>query len=164
LQHDAAELEGVGVPSDLASDIARLAVLVETPALVATAERSRAPIVEAARAYLAVSSHLRIDEIVAKAQELTPADDYERLAIGGSVASLDDALRRLAVSFLAAGSKQAVGLEDWLERGGPMAMRVRQDLQAIASSREMSVARLAVASVRIAALAQSIEAGRPAVV
>jgi len=164
LQHDAAEFEGVGVPSDLASDIARLAVLVETPALVATAERSRAPIVEAARAYLAVSSHLRIDEIVAKAQELTPADDYERLAIGGSVASLDDALRRLAVSFLAAASKQAVGPEDWLERGGPMATRVRQDLQAIASSHEMSVARLAVASARIAALAQSIEAGRPAVV
>ncbi len=161
LQRDAVGLVATGVPQDLASDIVRLAVLVETPAIVSTAERARATVEDAARAYLEVADHLRIDEIVARAQELAPTDDYERLAIGGGVASLGDAHRRLAASFLETRREHSTSLADWLSGCGLLAGGARRDLEAIAAAREMSVARLAVASARVAGLAQAIEAVAP---
>ncbi|MGE3918775.1 MAG: NAD-glutamate dehydrogenase, partial [Hyphomicrobiaceae bacterium] len=85
-----------GVPDDVARDIARLTALVDTPAIVAIAEKTGASVEDSARAYLGLGAQLRIDEIVARAQELAPADDYERLAIGGGIASLGDAQRRIA--------------------------------------------------------------------
>src|SRR5690606_38188444 len=139
-----------------ARDVVRLSVLVETPAIVATAERSGASIEDTARAYLEIASYLKIDVIAARAQELAPADDYERLAIGGGVASLGDAHRRLTASYLQFARDGSPSLGAWLEGCGSLADRAHRDLEAIAAAREMSVARLAVASARLAGLAQAV--------
>jgi glutamate dehydrogenase len=157
LARDCADLVAHGVPEDVARDVVRLSVLVETPAMVATAERSDAATEDTARAYLEIASYLKIDEIVARAQELAPADDYERLAIGGGVASLGDAHRRLTASFLRSSASRTQDLGAWLDGSGSLAGRAHRDLEAIASAREMSVARLAVASARLAGLAQAVE-------
>jgi len=157
LASESAALTAQGVPEDVARDVVRLSVLVETPAIVATAERGGASLEDTARAYLEIASYLRIDEIVARAQELAPADDYERLAIGGGVASVADAHRRLTAAFLRSSLTRAADVAGWLEGRGSLADRARRDLMAIAAAREMSVARLAVASARLAGLAQSVE-------
>ncbi len=161
LAREAARLVAHGVPADLASDVVRLAVLVETPAIVTTADRSGATVEDTARAYLDIASYLRIDEIVARAQELAPADDYERLAIGGAVASLGDAHRRLAASLLDKRRGRTVSPGDWLAACGSLADRAQRDLEAIAAAKEMSVARLVVASARLAGLAQAIGVRSP---
>jgi glutamate dehydrogenase len=157
LLKDSAHLVASGVPAELANDVVRLSVLAETPAIVATAERSGTSIADAARAYLTIASHFGIDEIVARAQELAPADDYERLAIGGGIASLGDAHRRLATSFLDKDRGRSASLDSWVAECGSLADRARGDLEAIAAAREMSVARLVVASARLAGLAEAIE-------
>ncbi|MGD9806436.1 MAG: NAD-glutamate dehydrogenase [Hyphomicrobiaceae bacterium] len=157
LARDVSDLKAHGVPEDVARDVVRLSVLVETPAVVATAARSGASLEDTARAYLEIASYLRIDVIAARAQELAPADDYERLAIGGGIASLGDAHRRLTASFLRVSRTDMVDLAAWLESCGSLADRAHRDLEAIAATREMSVARLAVASARLAGLAQAVE-------
>ncbi|MGE0765223.1 MAG: NAD-glutamate dehydrogenase [Hyphomicrobiaceae bacterium] len=157
LAGDSRDLGAQGVPADVARDVVRLSVLVETPAIVATTERSGATVEATARAYFEIASYLKIDAIVARAQELAPADDYERLAIGGGVASLGDAHRRLTASFLRAMGQGEHDLGNWLAGCGSLADRAHRDLEAIAAAREMSVARLAVASARLAGLAQAIE-------
>jgi glutamate dehydrogenase len=149
-----------GVPADLARDVVRLGVLVETPAIVATAERTRATVEAAARAHLEIAGLLRIDEIVARAQELAPADDYERLAIGGGIASLGDAHRRLTAARIEASRGAEGGAAAWLAKSGGLGERARSDLTAIAAAREMTVARLAVAAARLSGLAQAMDALR----
>jgi len=155
LARDSGNLTERGVPPDLARDVVRLAVLVDTPAIVATAERGGAAIRDTARAYLELARYLRVDEIAARAQELSPADDYERLAIGGGLASLGDAHRRLTAAFLRTAADR--DLQVWFKACGPLAETAHRDLDAIATAPEMSVARLAVASARLAGLAQAME-------
>jgi len=158
LVQESGDLMAQGVPNDIARDVVRLSVLVEAPAIVATAEHSGASIEDTTRAYLEIASYLKIDRIAARAQELAPADDYERLAIGGGVAGLGDAHRRLTDSFLRASPNNGAGdLADWLTRCGSLADRAHRDLEAIAAAPEMSVARLAVASARLTGLAQAVE-------
>ncbi|MDX2155563.1 MAG: NAD-glutamate dehydrogenase [Hyphomicrobiaceae bacterium] len=152
---EADRLVARGVPADIAHDIARLDVLVQVPSIAATAAGAGGGLAEAAKAYLAIASALRIDEIVARAQELAPVDDYERLAISGGIAGLGEAHRRLAAASLARGPAAAVDVEAWLAGLGPISARAQSDLSAIAGAREMSVARLAVAAARLAGLADA---------
>ncbi|MEZ5817918.1 MAG: NAD-glutamate dehydrogenase [Hyphomicrobiaceae bacterium] len=156
LEREAQDLVGRAVPDNLARDVVRLSVLVQSPAIVSVAEGSGATIEEAAAVHLAIADFLKIDEIVARAQELAPADDYERLAVGGGVANLADANCRLATSYLVQPQQDRTGLGAWLAGSGSLADRAHRDLQAIAAAREMSVARLVVASARLSGLAQAI--------
>ncbi len=158
LAADAAAMAGRGVPLALATEVARLAVMVETPAIVVTAEKSGASVVEAARILIALAAHLRIDEIVARARQLAPGDDYERLAVGGAEASLGEAQRRLAIAYLRRPAADPLEPAPWLAGCGGLAARAKADLEAIASAHEMSLARLAVAAARLSGLVQAIEA------
>ena len=153
---DAAGLSGHGVPQSLATDISRLAVLVETPAIAVTAEKSGTSITQAARVLMAIAAHLRLDEIVARARRLAPSDDYEYLAIVGAEAGLGEGQRRLAISYLRRSAAEPMDPAVWLARCGGLATRAKADLEAIASAREMSLARLTVASARLAGLAQAV--------
>jgi glutamate dehydrogenase len=162
LAADVRRQAGRGVPEDLARAIAELDLLAETPAIVATAERAGAGVTAAARAYFAISASLGLDAIAARAEDVAPADDYERLAISGGLASLGEGHRRLAVRLLArpapvAGSDVA----QWLGDLGAVSERARHDLAAIAGAGGMSIARLAVAAARLASLADVAEAPRP---
>ena len=150
---DVASLVARGVAEDVARAVARLAVLAQAPAIVGIAERAGVDTAAAARAHLGIAAYLRTGEIAARAREMSPSDDYERLAISGGLASLDDAQRRLAVAYLAAGGDGG-DVAGWLARSDAFGERVRHDLEQIASAPEMSVARLAVAAARLAGLAQ----------
>jgi glutamate dehydrogenase len=156
LDADRERLTACGVPPDVADEIARLDVLVDVPSIVATALRAQVDVPAAAEAFLAIAAALRVGEIVARAHELSPSDDYERLAISGGIASLGEAHRRLAVDRVVAcrtGDRRPV--TEWLAALGPIAARAGSDLAAIAAAREMSVSRLAVAAARLTALAEA---------
>ncbi|MBS0243535.1 MAG: NAD-glutamate dehydrogenase, partial [Proteobacteria bacterium] len=129
-------LAALGVPDDLARDVARLPVLAETPSVVAVADASGGEIARAARAMFAVESSLGVGEISARARDLAPADDYERLAIGGSIASLGDGVRSLAAAFLKSGVPD---LDQWLSAAGPLAQVAGRDLSAIAGGRDIGI-------------------------
>ena len=158
----AADLAGLldhGVPRDVASDLARLEVLVQVPSIMVTAGRAGTGVLPAARAHLEIAAALRVDEIVSRAHELAPSDDYERLAISGGLASLGEAHRRLASACLAAGGNvDGAGLHGLLEGLGSVAARAVSDLDAIAGAREMSASRLAVAAARLTGVAEAAQA------
>jgi glutamate dehydrogenase len=156
IEADREKLTASGVPDTLAAGLSRLPLLAATPDILAISARGRNVIDEAARAYLDVGGYLRIDEIASRAQGMAPADDYERLAIGGGVASLGDAHRRLAIALMAARRGRPMSVGDWLAQCGPLADRARGDLERIAAGHDMSVARLAVASARLGGLAQAV--------
>jgi NAD-specific glutamate dehydrogenase len=105
---------------------------------------------------LAIAAHLRLDEIIVRARRLAPGDDYEYLAIVGAEASLIEAQRRLAIAYLRRPEVEPLDPAAWLTRCGGLATRAKADLDAIASAREMSLARLAVAAARLAGLAQAV--------
>ncbi len=154
LATDLANLIGRGVPDDVARAVTRLAVLVQTPAFIDIAMRAHTDPVAAAGAQMAMAEHLRTGEIAARAQEMSPSDDYERLAISGALGSLDVAQRRLAVAYLGAGSEGS-DIADWFARSATLGDRARHELEQIAAAKDMSVARLAVAAARLSGLAQA---------
>ena len=110
---------------------------------------------DAARTFLNLGALFRIDDIVARAGDLAVTDDYDRLAIEGSFASLGAAHRRLAVAALRSGvTVEGTALPAEL---GANADRTRVELGVIADAHEPSIARLAVAAARLADLVQTVD-------
>jgi glutamate dehydrogenase len=144
------ELVESAMPADVASDIARLIVLEDAPAIVDIARVSHRPIDEAARAFLAIGDRFGIDDLLARTAQIKVADDYDRLAIAAAEGTLADARHSMTLAALATGARDASGLEDWAARQPDRILAAEQDLRAIIAARELTVSRLTVAATRLA--------------
>ncbi|MBO0765329.1 MAG: NAD-glutamate dehydrogenase, partial [Hyphomicrobiaceae bacterium] len=78
LAQAAAGLGRVGVPSDLATDVARLGILAQAPAVTEIARAAGQPVPEAARVYFDIGARLLIDELTRRGASVATADPYER--------------------------------------------------------------------------------------
>ncbi|MEZ5856564.1 MAG: NAD-glutamate dehydrogenase [Hyphomicrobiaceae bacterium] len=151
----------VGVPADLTADLGALALLRRSAGIVGTAKQAGADVVTAARCQLTLSEIFSVDRLADRAAALAPTDDYERLAGAGAIGGLGNSLRRLAVACLAHGPvAKGDDVRAWCDGIGDIARQTRADLTEIASGREMSVARLSVASARLAVLADAVRVGQ----
>jgi glutamate dehydrogenase len=153
---EARDLVERGVPEDVAEAVARLALLRRVPGLVGTARLAGVDVARAAFHQLSLAAALGLDLIADAGEQIAALDDYERLAVQGGLQGLSDGGRRLTLAALAryAGDTEE-GLGRWLAGLGPVARRAMADLAVIAGEPGISVARLTVASARVAALADA---------
>jgi len=135
-----------GVPEKLAQRLAlfELAQLVPDIALVARA--AKADVVDAAKAYFAVSEAFRIGRIEDAARTIAPTDYYDGLALARAVEMIAAARRGVAVAALGAAGKGGEPVAHWLTAGGERVSRTRERLQALTESGDITVSRLSVAS------------------
>jgi glutamate dehydrogenase len=138
----------------VAADIADLVALAHSPSIVEIAGRSGRSVAEAARTFLAIGDRFNLDDLLARTGEIKVADDYDRLAIAGAEATLNDARQNMTVSALQAGDGKG-GLDAWVARQQDRVLAAEQDLGGIASAAELSVSRLTVAATRLADLART---------
>lgn len=142
-------LAEAGVSGDLAERLSRieLAELVQDIALVG--RRAKADIIDAAKAYFAVSEAFRIGRIEDAANALSPSDYYDGMALARAQDTIASARRNMAVAALQGAGKAATGADAvsvWLEAGGDRLARLRERLQALTEGGDITVSRLSVAA------------------
>ena len=150
-----------GVPSELAADLARLEVLAETPAVAAIAGEAGVTVARAAAARLELNVALGLDGLDRRARALVPADDDERAAIAAAREALATAGRRLAIALLASAPAEPISpprVAHWLSSVGIGAGQALSELNRIAASPTMTLARLTVAAGHVGRLAVGLGA------
>ena len=159
-----AALDAAGVPAPLAERLARLELAELVPDIALVARKAGADIVDAAKAYFAVTEAFRIGRIEDAANALSPSDYYDGLALAGAQDTIAAARRNIAIAALKGGAEtktpakgkaaaQANGaaapgepVDIWLAAGGPRINALRDRLQALTEGGEITVSRLSVAA------------------
>jgi glutamate dehydrogenase len=147
------QLADEGVPSSLAADLARLAFLVDAPAITEAAARSGAPQETVARVMLGLNERFHLRELIDAGRRIRATDSYDLLAIAGAEQALLDARRRIALGILA--EPGASALDAWKDRHESEIGRVAQTLDALTSSGQLTPSRLMVAATRLGDLSRT---------
>jgi glutamate dehydrogenase len=129
------------VPGDLARDVARLGVLAEAPAITEIAQETGVAVAEAARIFLEIGAHLRIDDLAGRGAAIAAADRYDRLAVTQALAQLAAAKAAFTREAVRAG-----GSERWLAGQGDRLIRAQRMLSDAAGDGSMTLSRLLVAA------------------
>ncbi|MGX8011334.1 NAD-glutamate dehydrogenase [Mesorhizobium sp. ORM8.1] len=135
-----------GAPEKLAEKLALTEVAELIPDVALTARMANADIVNAAKAFFAVSDAFRIPRVEEAARSIMPPDYYDQLALSRATDTIGAARRGIAVAALTAHAKAADPVAAWLEAGGERVARIRERLQALTEGGDITVSRLSVAS------------------
>ena len=148
------------VPAALAERLSRLELAEFVPDIALVARLAKADIVEAAKAYFAVTEAFRIGRIEDAARALSPSDYYDGMALARAEDTIAAARRGIAIAALKGetaskgsdkgkmngAAKAADPVEAWLTAGGPRIGQLRDRLQALTEGGEITVSRLSVAA------------------
>jgi len=135
-----------GAPEKLADKLALAEVAELIPDVALTARTASADIVNAARAFFAVSDAFRIPRVEEAARSINPPDYYDQLALSRATDTIGVARRGIAVAALTGYGTAADPVAAWLEAGGDRVARIRERLQALTEGGDITVSRLSVAS------------------
>lgn len=135
-----ADLLEAGVPKELGFQLAALPVLIDAPDIILAAEKTRAPLPTAAKAFYEAGELFNLADMYASAKTLNVKTYYERLALDRAVSDLSVANRRLAIHILKAG-----GIEAWKKERGAAWQRARNTLIELSGS-GLTVPKLTVAA------------------
>jgi glutamate dehydrogenase len=141
------------VPAELAADLARLAFLVDAPAITEAAARSGAPHETVAHVMLGLNERFHLRELIDAGRRIRATDSYDLLAIAGAEQALFDARRQIALGIL--GEPTAAALDAWSQRHEADIARVAQTLDTLASSGALTPSRLMVAATRLGDLSRT---------
>ncbi|HJY18254.1 MAG TPA: NAD-glutamate dehydrogenase domain-containing protein, partial [Xanthobacteraceae bacterium] len=101
------ELGAVGVPDEVARNIANLRALTAAPDIVLVADRTGKPIADVAATYFAAGTFFRLDRIASAAGTIPIADYFDRLALDRARDTIGDAERRLTAAMVGNGAAGA---------------------------------------------------------
>ena len=135
-----------GAPEKLADRLALNEVAVLVPDIALVARTAKAPLLDAAKAFFAVTDAFRIGRIEDAAAMITATEYYDGLALSRAADVISAARRGISVSALGGFSKQADPVDAWLKSGGERVSRARERLQTLTEGGELTVSRLSVAS------------------
>ena len=141
------------IPADLAADLARLAFLVDAPAITEAAARSGVAHDTVARVVVGLNERFHLRELIDAGRRIRATDSYDLLAIAGAEQALLDARRRIALGILS--EPGAAALDDWSSRHDAEIDRVARALDALASSGPLTPSRLMVAATRLGDLSRT---------
>ncbi len=134
-----------GVPEVLARRIARLPAVESATDIVLIADRTRAPLADAAVTFFAVALLFRLDRILGPARTLSVSDYYDRLALERALAAFESAVRRLTAEVIEEHGAGVAGVSSWARARGEVVERARNGVHEIAGS-GLSVSKLSVAA------------------
>ncbi|WP_442581317.1 NAD-glutamate dehydrogenase [Mesorhizobium sp. ASY16-5R] len=135
-----------GAPEALAEKLANADAVQMVPDVALVARDAGAGIVDAAKAFFAVSEAFRIGRIEDAARAISPSDYYEGLALTRALDTIGAAGRGIAAAALTAHGKESEPVARWLEAGGERVQRTRERLQALTEGGDITVSRLSVAA------------------
>jgi glutamate dehydrogenase len=141
------------IPTDLAAYLARLAFLVDAPAITEAAARSGVPQETVARVVLGLNERFHLRELIDAGRRIRATDSYDLLAIAGAEQALLDARRRIALDILT--GPAASDLDAWKGRHEVEIGRVAHALESLASSGPLTPSRLMVAATRLGDLSRT---------
>jgi glutamate dehydrogenase len=139
------ELGAVGVPDEVARNIANLRALTAAPDIVLVADRTGKPIADVAATYFAAGTFFRLDRIASAAGTIPIADYFDRLALDRARDTIGDAERRLTAAMVGNGAAGAGAVEAWVAPRKSEVERIRSAIQEIASS-GLTLSKLSVAA------------------
>lgn len=139
-------LAATGAPRKLAQKLAFLGVAEVVPDIALVADRAGADLAKVARVFFSISEAFRIGRIEDAAAAIAPADYYDGLALTRAMDMINGARRDIANAALAAHGESNDPAGAWAETGGERVTRVRERLQALTESGELTVSRLTVAA------------------
>ena len=133
-----------GVSADVAKRHAGLASIGQVMGLADRGATSGgASVRDTARALFAVSEHLGLDEVRARAAALTPSDDFERRAIVTLIGGIDKSTGAIAERMLADAASRSMSTQDWAANA-PSVAAARPVVALALAEPGLSIARLAV--------------------
>ncbi len=135
-----------GAPEGLAEKLAAADAVQAIPEIALVARTANAGIVEAAKAFFAVSEAFRIARIEDAARAVTTTDYYDGMALIRAMDTLGAAGRGIAIAALTGHGKGGDPVAKWLEAGGERVSRTRERLQALTEGGDITVSRLSVAA------------------
>ncbi|WEX09712.1 NAD-glutamate dehydrogenase [Chelativorans sp. AA-79] len=148
----AAQYEAAGVPAPLAGRLGSLDASALVPDIVLAADTAKTDLSKAASAFFAISEAFRLSRIESAAGALAPTDYYDGLALARAMDTIDIARRGITVAALSAYRDTDDPAARWVEAGGERVARVRDRLQSLTESGDLTVSRLSVAAGLIADL------------
>src|SRR5690606_9708370 len=89
------------VPVDLAADLARIAILVDAPAITEAAAQSRTPYAAAAHVVLGLNERFHLRSLIDAGRRIRATDAYDMMAVAGAEQALLEARRQIALGILA---------------------------------------------------------------
>ncbi len=137
-----------GIPTELARDVARLAVLGEAPGITEIAAATGSSVPDAARIHLAIGEQLRIADMFAKSASIGTSDQYDCVAIAQALHRLESAQARFSRAAIAAG-----GIEAWRAAMGERFAHLQSMLDQVAGEGALTLSRLLVAADQLSELA-----------
>jgi glutamate dehydrogenase len=140
------------VPEELAARLALLPMLARASNVILIADRAGKSIVEAARAYFAVSDRFGFGRIDQMTEEVATGDYYEGLALQKARDTLENAHRSLAQKVIANGGGADVGA--WEAEGGERITATAEQVEKLVSDRRPSMAKVAIAASLLSELAR----------
>jgi glutamate dehydrogenase len=140
------------VPVDLAADLARLALLVDAPAITEASARSDSPYATAARVVLGLNRRFHLRDLIDAGRRIRATDAYDMMAVAGAEQALLEARRRIALDVLSTPGEDA--LPRWSTRHGQEIARVGAALDDLSASGPLTPSRLMVAATRLGDLAR----------
>ena len=135
-----------GAPEKLAERLSQTDVSVLIPEIALVAKTAKSGLLDAAKAFFAVTDAFRIGRIEDAAQSIAPSDYYDGMALSRAGDAIGAARRGMAVAALTGFRKAGDPVAAWLEAGGEKIGKVRERLQALTEGGEITVSRLSVAS------------------
>jgi glutamate dehydrogenase len=158
-----AELQGAGVPLDIAEDVAVLPLVGGTPEIVLLAQAANVSIEAAAGAYFAAGAQMGLDTLRGGAAKISGGDHWDRLALNRILDDLFTAQRQLAGDALArakdmisdeAGfARGAAAVRLWVKNRAEDVERARAFLAELERGGQPSVAKLSLANSQIQKMA-----------
>ena len=141
------------VPVDLAADLARLALLVDAPAITEAAARSSASHATAARVVLNLNRRFHLRNLIDAGRRIRATDAYDMMAVAGAEQALLEARRQITLGILASSGDDAHAR--WSEQHSGEIGRVAAALADLGTSGPLTPARLMVAATRLGDLART---------
>ncbi|MEM9733854.1 MAG: NAD-glutamate dehydrogenase [Pseudomonadota bacterium] len=152
---DAQRYEQGGVPADLAQTLARLPIAGLIPDILFAAQQTGKPLMEAAKAFFAITDTFRIGRTVQAAMGIETNDYYDGLALDRALQSLHQARRDIVIDALKTRATKSAGpAQNWLDKNQEAVSRTRAQMADIVASDQASVSRLTVAANVLADLAR----------
>lgn len=165
-----AEWTSSGAPKDLATALARAAVLLEAGDICVVADAMNAPgketqdttanLFATAKTYVEIGDTLRLSDLKQRARSVPTADRFDRLAINSAVSSIASSHRAMTRAAITAGRKQMHGasaLAVWSDDGPDgLLPRTARRLAELVDSGPLTVARLTVAAAQVRDLADAL--------
>jgi len=141
-----AQYKTEGVPDALAERLSFLEISALLPDIVLAADKANADLPKAASAFFAISEAFRLSRIESAAASLSPTDYYDGLALARAMDMIDAARRGITIAALSASGGGDDAAIRWIEGGGQRVAHVRERLQSLTESGDLTVSRLSVAA------------------